>query len=239
MYTSLGPNCCTLNVTSYIPWWHIARSCIILFDAPSMWHHLYHDTAASGAPQVTDQCVHCLVECLTQLPLLILIHPVTVTVTTQRLVFYFTNWQTDTQCLIVCLTSEVLRPNIPYTKWRGLLNHLSSLVLWHSAASITTTSQMKELVNYLQHCKWTRAFKSSSESSPSCLALVIHSVNQITHAGAPSPFWLVRAHFAWLVMNVKIWSFILYTVSCIGKCGVISKMNSFEAARAHINGWLE
>ena len=36
------------------------------------------------------------------------------------------------------------------------------------------------------------------------------NVNQITHAGVPSPFfWLVRAHFAWLVMNVKIFIYLL------------------------------
>ena len=35
------------------------------------------------------------------------------------------------------------------------------------------------------------------------------NVNQITHAGAPSPFWLVRAHFAWVVMNVKIFIYLL------------------------------
>ena len=29
----------------------------------------------------------------------------------------------------------------PYTKWRGLLNHLSSFVPWHSAASVATRSQ--------------------------------------------------------------------------------------------------
>ena len=34
-------------------------------------------------------------------------------------------------------------------------------------------------------------------------------INQITHAGVPSPFWLVRAHFAWLVMNVKIFIYLL------------------------------
>ena len=88
------------------------------------------------------------------------------TVTTQGVILY-TNWQAVTQCLIVCLTSEVLRPNIPYTKWRGLLNHLSSLVLWHSAASVGTRSK-KELVNWLECCKWTRAFRSSSKSSNTC-----------------------------------------------------------------------
>ena len=80
-------------------------------------------------------------------------------ITSQGVVLYLTNWQTDTQCLILCLSSEVLRPNIPYTKWRGLLSHLSSLVLWHSAASVTTRSQAKVLVNWLQLCKWTRVFR--------------------------------------------------------------------------------
>ena len=54
---------------------------------------------------------------------LVLKSPMTVTITAHGVVLYFTNWQTDTQCLIVCLNSEVLRPNIPYTKWRGLLSH--------------------------------------------------------------------------------------------------------------------
>ena len=35
------------------------------------------------------------------------------------------------------------------------------------------------------------------------------NVNQITHAEVPSPFWLVRAYFAWLVMNVKIFIYFL------------------------------
>ena len=155
-------------MTSYIvPWWHITRSCIILYIAFSIWHHLYHgtttsgaphsvpgstallilkspvtvtvttqgvvlyftnwqtgpnpnphmwhhqchDTATSGAPQMTYQCVHCLVECMTELPgwlvpspLLILIHTKITSdcdsITTQGVVLYFTNWQTDTQCLI-------------------------------------------------------------------------------------------------------------------------------------------
>ena len=40
--------------------------------------------------------------------------PAVVTVTTQKVVLYFTNWQTDTQCLMVCLCSEVLRPNTEF-----------------------------------------------------------------------------------------------------------------------------
>ena len=36
---------------------------------------------------------------------------------TQGAVLYF---NTDTHCRILCLTIEVPRPNIPYTKWRGL-----------------------------------------------------------------------------------------------------------------------
>ena len=83
-------------------------------------------------------------------------------------VLYSTNWQAVTQCLIVCLTSEVLRPNIPYTKWRGLLNHLSSLVLWHSAALDTTWSQMVVPVYLVRLYEWTRTFGSSSESSQFC-----------------------------------------------------------------------
>ena len=79
---------------------------------------------------------------------------------TQGVVLYFTNWQTDTQCLILCLTSEVLKPNIPYTKWRGLLKHLSSLVLWHSAASVGTRSKKKECVHLVRLYEWTRAFRS-------------------------------------------------------------------------------
>ena len=70
------------------------------------------------------------------------------------------------------LGSQVLsgepRPNIPYTKWGGLLNHLSSLVLWHSAALVTTRSQTLGPVNWLEHCKWTIPFMSLSESSNSC-----------------------------------------------------------------------
>ena len=68
---------------------------------PHMWHHRYHDTATSGAPQTTYQCVHCLVECMTKLqgwlvpsPLLILKSPVTVTITTRGVILYSTNWQT-------------------------------------------------------------------------------------------------------------------------------------------------
>ena len=72
-------------------------------------------------------------------------------------------WLTDklTHSVWYCVSvsSEVLRPNIPYAKWRGLFNHLSSLVLWHSAASLGTRSQAKVLVNWLQRCKWTRAFR--------------------------------------------------------------------------------
>ena len=56
--------------------------------------------------------------------------------------------------------SEVVRPNIPYTKWRDLLSHLSSLVLWHSAASVRTRSKMKECVHLVRLYKWTRAFRS-------------------------------------------------------------------------------
>ena len=78
------------------------------------------------------------------------------------------NWQTDTQCLILCLSSEILRPNIPYTKWRGLLNHLSSLVLWHSAASVRTRSKKKEPVYLVRLYEWIRVFRSWSESSHSC-----------------------------------------------------------------------
>ena len=49
-------------------------------------------------------------------------------ITTQRVVLYFTNWQThNTQCLILCPNSELPRPNTLCTKWKGLLNHLSFL----------------------------------------------------------------------------------------------------------------
>ena len=41
----------------------------------------------------------------------------------------------------------------------------TTFLLWHSAASVTTPSQIKELMSWLQHCKWTRAFRSYSESS--------------------------------------------------------------------------
>ena len=55
--------------------------------------------------------------------------------------------------------------NIPHTKWRGLLNHLSTLILWHSAALDPTASQMKVPVYLVRLYKWTRAFRSSSESN--------------------------------------------------------------------------
>ena len=48
-------------------------------------------------------------------------------ITSQEVVLYLTSWQTDTKCLILCLSSEVLRPNILHTKWKSLFSHLSSL----------------------------------------------------------------------------------------------------------------
>ena len=42
--------------------------------------------------------------------------------------------------------------------WRNM-NHFSA-VLWHSAASVRTRSQMRECVHWLELCKWIRAFRS-------------------------------------------------------------------------------
>ena len=86
-------------------------------------------------------------------------------------VLYFTSRQAVTQSLKLCLTSEVLRPNIPYTKWRGVLNHHSSLVLWNSAASVGMRSKKEECVHLVKLYKWTRAFRNSSESSHFVLLL--------------------------------------------------------------------
>ena len=41
----------------------------------------------------------------------------------------------------------------------------TTFLLWHSAASVTTPSQIKELMSWLQRYKWTRAFRNYSESS--------------------------------------------------------------------------
>ena len=81
-------------------------------------------------------------------------------------------WLTDklTHNVWYCLSSEVLRPNIPYSKWRGLLNHLLSLVLWPSAASVGIRSQMKVLVNWLQLWKWTGS--SDTKVSPALHVLL-------------------------------------------------------------------
>ena len=42
--------------------------------------------------------------------------------------------------------------------WRNM-NHFAA-VLWHSAASVRTRSQMRERVHWLELCKWIRAFRS-------------------------------------------------------------------------------
>ena len=78
-----------------------------------MRNHLYHDMAASGAPQMTYQVSGRVPDSTATVPIN---SPVAVTVTTQGVVLHFTNLQIDIKCLILCLTLEVLRPNIPYTK---------------------------------------------------------------------------------------------------------------------------
>ena len=59
-----------------------------------------------------------------------------------------------------CLGMRLECVHLLHTKWWGLLNQLSSVVLWHSAASVGTRSQLKEHVHWLRLYKWTRAFKS-------------------------------------------------------------------------------
>ena len=83
------------------------------------------------------------------------------------------DWKSIYRCVIVqqwnnwcdrLLGSQILsegpRSNIPYTKWRGLLNHLLALILWYSAASGGTRSKKKECVHLVRLYEWTRTFRS-------------------------------------------------------------------------------
>ena len=152
-------------------------------------------------------------------------------VTCLYIVLYSTNWQAVTQCILLCLNSEMLRPNISYTKWRSLLNHLSSLVLRHSAASVGTRSQRLEPVNWLEHCKRTIAFRNYSESSNSiyflkCTLLVIfpgmcwmrkacrwhskHTLGTMCNEGGLFCSWRFMFSYIWVLLT---YNKLLYLIS--------------------------